>query len=196
MPSLMERSAVPRRAGRLGSTGGRLGSGSKEGEIARSVDWCSARPGQLQTDLACSTWVLATCGHQSAIGGSRLGRPGPRASGADTSPGSAGGRRVGTPSVAEAGVDWFGGNLQAEFRGLRGALRCQRALWRPLGAEFRGNATGHAVTTQRPSLRSDAERDGSGLGRPARPHPPAADRQADHRPRSSAARSPRGARGW
>ena len=42
-------------------------------------------------------------------------------------------------SRMSAGVDWFGRNLQAEFRGLRGALRCQRVLWRPLGAEFRGN---------------------------------------------------------
>ena len=65
-----------------------------------------------------------TCGHQSAIGGSRLRRPGPRASGADASPRSAGGQRVGTQSVAEAGADWFGENLQAEFRGLRDALGC------------------------------------------------------------------------
>jgi hypothetical protein len=85
-------------------------------------------------------------------------------------------------------------DLQAEFRGLRGALGVPSA---PSGAKVWNSAetaTVHDVTTQPPSLRWDAGRGGGGLGRPAQPGPPAADRQADHRPRSSAGRWPPAAR--
>src|SRR5215211_5111590 len=64
----------------------------------------------------------------------------------------------------------------------------------PEGAEFRGTATVDDVTTPLPSLRSEVGTGGSGLGRPAQPGPPAANRQADHRPRSSGARWPPAAR--
>jgi predicted transposase YbfD/YdcC len=42
-------------------------------------------------------------------------------------------------SRAEGGVDRFGRNLQAEFRGFCGVLRCPACPLAPEGAEFRGN---------------------------------------------------------
>jgi hypothetical protein len=124
-----------------------------------------------------------------------LRRPGPRARAADTCPGSVGGQRAGTQVCRRSrrGADSAGTSRRNSADSV--ARWACSAPSGPEGAEFRGNGPGNDVRTQLlPSLRSEVGTGGSGLGRPAQPGSPAADRPADRRSRSSGGRWPPGAR--
>jgi hypothetical protein len=142
---------------------------------------------RLTPPAACQA-PAAPCGGFTPTSQAWLSRPGPRASGADTSPGPAGGQPMGTQAVTDAGVTGWAGIDRRNSADSVAYLRCPAHPLAPKGAEFRGIGPAIGVTTPLPSPRAVAGRGGSGHGRPAQPGTPAADRQADHRPRSSGAR--------